>query len=78
MKTQKEIEKYAEKYADGYSLDEAHTSYISFIDGYTKCQQDNTDKKYTEEDLKKAYYRMETKFKSIPFEDFIQSLNKIK
>ena len=51
MKTKEEIEQLASKYADGYSSDEAHASYIAFIDGYTKCQEDMADKKYTEEDL---------------------------
>jgi hypothetical protein len=54
MKTKEEVEKLASKYADGYSSDEAHASYIAFIDGYTQCQEDMADKKYTEEDIKKA------------------------
>jgi hypothetical protein len=40
MKTKEEIEQLAEKYADGYSTEEAHASYIAFIDGYEKCQED--------------------------------------
>jgi hypothetical protein len=44
-------EEKAEKYADGYSTDEAHVSYIAFQDGYVKCQQDMVEK-YTEQDLK--------------------------
>jgi hypothetical protein len=41
MKTPEEVEKLASKYADGYSSDEAHASYIAFQDGYTQCQEDN-------------------------------------
>ncbi len=40
MKTKEEIEQLAERYADGYSTEEAHASYIAFQDGYTKCQED--------------------------------------
>jgi len=54
MKTKEEIEKLAEKYADGYSTDEAHASYIAFQDGYFKCQEDMANKKYTEEDIQKV------------------------
>jgi spore coat polysaccharide biosynthesis protein SpsF (cytidylyltransferase family) len=54
MKSKEEIEQLAERYADGYSTEEAHTSYIAFQDGYTKCQEDNADKKYTEEDIREA------------------------
>jgi spore coat polysaccharide biosynthesis protein SpsF (cytidylyltransferase family) len=54
MKSKEEIEQLAERYADGYSTEEAHASYIAFQDGYTKCQEDNADKKYTEEDIREA------------------------
>jgi len=54
MKTQEELEKLASKYADGYSSDEAHASYIAFIDGYTQCQEDMINRKYTEEDIREA------------------------
>ena len=40
MKSKEEIEKLAERYADGYSTEEAHASYIAFQDGYTQCQED--------------------------------------
>ena len=40
MKTKEQIEQLAERYADGYSTEEAHASYIAFQDGYTQCQQD--------------------------------------
>ena len=40
MKTKEEIEQLAER--------------IYFIDGYTQCQQDMADKKYTEEDIREA------------------------
>jgi hypothetical protein len=54
MKTPEEIEKWASKYADGYSTDEAHASYIAFIDGYTQCQQDNAHMQFTMHDMVKA------------------------
>jgi|LakMenE18May11ns_1017448.scaffolds.fasta_scaffold9153756_2 hypothetical protein len=40
MKSKEQIEQLAERYADGYSTEEAHASYIAFQDGYTQCQQD--------------------------------------
>jgi hypothetical protein len=47
MKTQEEIEIFAQlKY--GRCNEEIVDS---FCDGYTQCQQDNTEKKYTEEDM---------------------------
>jgi hypothetical protein len=58
MKTQQEIKKLATKnyrsngsgggqYTEG--LQEGRI--IGFIDGYTQCQEDLSDKKYTEEDM---------------------------
>jgi hypothetical protein len=29
---------------------------IGFIDGYTQCQEDNKDKKYTYEDMRRAFF----------------------
>ena len=50
----------------------------SFIHGYTQCQEDNMDKKYTEENIKQAIiYGMNTK--QIDWgmvDEFIKSLNK--
>jgi hypothetical protein len=47
MKTQEEIEQLAFKtYGEGFLKG-------SFIHGYTQCQE-NIDKKYTEEDVRKA------------------------
>ena len=40
MKSKEQIEQLAERYADGYSTEEAHASYIAFQDGYTQCQED--------------------------------------
>jgi hypothetical protein len=79
MKTQEEIEHLAEKYADGYSTEEAHASYIAFIDGYEKCKVDMANTMY---DLLAWYmsdkgeqYRNETLFVDV-VKDYINSLNK--
>ncbi len=60
MKTQEEIEQLAEKYATsiyGFS-NENHNKYedckMHCIEFYTQCQEDNADKKYTEEDIREA------------------------
>ena len=55
MKTKEEIEQLADIY--GTSKDAYDREYISivqrnsFIDGYTQCQEDMADKKYTDEDM---------------------------
>ena len=49
MKTQEEIEQLAEQYWDKQPYNED-----AYVVGYTQCQQDMVDKKYTEEDIKKA------------------------
>lgn len=49
--------------------------YDGFINGYTQCQQD-MDKKYTEEDMRKVFEYGKTLEPFDCFEDFIESLNK--
>jgi len=51
MKTQKEIEQLAYKYA---IIDFDDYAFSGYVQGYTQCQEDMGDKKYTEEDIKKA------------------------
>jgi hypothetical protein len=52
MKTKEEIEQLAtNKYGTSiYSIDEVE----AFKEGYTQCQEDMANKKYTEEDIRKA------------------------
>jgi len=47
MKTQEEIEKLAEQYWDKQPYNED-----AYVVGYTKCQEDMVDKKYTELQLR--------------------------
>jgi phage terminase large subunit-like protein len=47
MKTKQEIEQLAEQYWDKQPYNED-----AYFEGYTQCQEDNKDKKYTEEPLK--------------------------
>ena len=52
MKTQEEIDELYHKIWDDFSAkydDNLH--YHSFVEGYTQCQENMTDKKYTEEDM---------------------------
>jgi len=55
MKTKEEIKQLAKDFAD-----DAHGSPTAtflekgFINGYTQCQEDMADKKYTEADIRKA------------------------
>ena len=59
MKSKEEIEQIAKKqkgcskeYCD--SIDEQYGYLNGYIDGYTQCQEDMGDKKYTEEDIRKV------------------------
>ena len=63
MKTKEEIKQLAEteygtemgsiRGSNPYDLEADRKN--GFIKGYTQCQEDNKDKKYTEEDLKLAF-----------------------
>ena len=59
MKSKEEIEQLAEKeynYLTEYEQMHNQKTVVidSYILGYTQCQEDMADKKYTEEDIKKA------------------------
>jgi hypothetical protein len=72
MKTKEEIEQLAFKsYGDGFLKG-------SFIHGYTQCQKDMADKKYTEEDMLKSFWAgVDCEADNGKnFEQFINSLNK--
>lgn len=81
MKTKEEIEHLAEKYAFNRWGDETleKEAKFSYTYGYTQCQEDMADKKYTEEDLhtilrlRKEWYSHTDKN---VVRDFINSLNK--
>ena len=80
MKTKKEIEQLAKKqkgcskeYCD--SIDEQYGYLNGYIEGYTQCQEDMADKKYTEDDI---YMALEfgRSHSSMTDKQFIESLNK--
>jgi hypothetical protein len=51
MKTKEEIDELYQKLYT-ISIDgEDNLHYYSFVEGYTQCQEDMADKKYTEEDI---------------------------
>jgi hypothetical protein len=82
MKTQEEIEQLAELYTqDGIYLSESEKQQteIAYMTGYTQCQEDMADKKYTEEDIKKAIFLSSisnTDFIPDRCDEIINSLNK--
>ncbi len=85
MKTKEEIKQlafleYPRLINDPYNPMEDDNTYERqiWIDAYTKCQEDNKDKKYTEEDLRKAfYYGGKSAIDEYgSFETYINSLNK--
>lgn len=82
MKTQQEIEQLAEQYTqDGIYLSdsEKQQTEIAYMTGYTQCQEDMADKKYTEEDMLNCWNTVMvamTNKNPIFFKDYINSLNK--
>jgi len=84
MKTKEEIKQLAQEvhYVSQYHGLDANgcfNQYQGFIKGYTKCQEDMADKKYTKEDLENAFnsgrgYGVPDNIKD--FNSFINSLNK--
>jgi hypothetical protein len=85
MKTQEEIEQLAENlyfHVDGFE-EEISEGKRHYILGYTQCQEDMADKKYTEDDIKEtAYFFVSKKLAANQgildeeIQDFINSLNK--
>ena len=80
MKTRQEIERLAqEEYKDNLHNPFFTAAPMGYIKGYTQCQEDMADKKYTEEDLhtilrlRKEWYSHTDKN---VVRDFINSLNK--
>ncbi|MFY8165481.1 MAG: hypothetical protein ACOVJ8_02745 [Sediminibacterium sp.] len=82
MKNKEEIEQLANEWAvNNAEISFAENSSLNkgYIKGYTQCQEDMADKKYTEEDLhtilrlRKEWYSHTDKN---AVRDFIQSLNK--
>ena len=89
MKSKEEIEQLATKHAnlkpnfdraeEEYYNSGAINAYESFIKGYTQCQEDMADKKYTEEDVRKCWI-LATNYalnqSNINLRSFINLLNK--
>jgi hypothetical protein len=83
MKPKDEIENLANSWSDDYengaNRDIAKRSYIA---GYTQCQEDNKEKKYTEEDIINALHSVELKnnknYSKIyeGMKEYLHSLNK--
>jgi len=51
MKTQEEIETMAEKWFEVKNSERWGGEVLGYIEGYTQCQEDMVEKKYTEEDM---------------------------
>lgn len=85
MKTKEEIQQLAEQDFNDrqecghYELADLKSRdyyYDGFTNAYNQCQEDMVDKKYTEEDMLKAFEYGKTIEPFDCFEDFINSLNK--
>jgi len=86
MKTKDEIEQLANEWTNG--IDESYKVLLKevYIKGYTKCQEDMADKKYTKQDLINAIQygidleagNIKFDYKKYPdsFTQYIDSLNK--
>ena len=85
MKTKEEIQQLADQDFNDrqecghYELADLKSRdyyYDGFTNAYNQCQEDMVDKKYTEEDMLKAFEYGKTIEPFDCFEDFINSLNK--
>lgn len=86
MKTPEEIEKlalliYPEVDSDATLNFLRQDARMTWVKGYIQCQQDNVNKKYTEEDIRKAFFNggidlASNQSDDIQFNEFIKSLNK--
>ena len=75
MKTKEEIEQLAKEwFLNDKSL--AYGEEFGFIQGYTQCQEDNADKKYTERQLRDAMEGAMVFNKIKQITEYIISLNK--
>ena len=79
MKSKEEIDELYHKLFDNFMDGEDDLHYYSFVEGYTQCQEDMADKRYTKEDLENAFnsgkgYGVPDNIKD--FNSFINSLNK--
>ncbi len=78
MKSKEEIEQLAEKNYTQITLSQR----TAFVFGYTQCQEDMDDKKYTLDDMKKCWDACKVFIRPISegyapnFNEFINSLNK--
>lgn len=83
MRTTEEIEKLAKKeYNYLTEYEQMHNQKIvvidAYIDGYTQCQKDMADKKYTEAQMKACFYHNCIDNAKAMFEDYLKEyvLNK--
>ena len=86
MKSKEEIEKSANEFSKDYIkttnnsiLQSSFKLEVGYIKGYTQCQEDMVDKKYTEKDMLKLWNTVMvamTNKNPIFFKDYINSLNK--
>jgi hypothetical protein len=86
MKTKEEIEQLAKKMFDDIdkptrSGKDKHSYLVGVQEGYTQCQEDMADKKYTLRDIEKAFLggcRSEKRFsrRIDELDKYINSLNK--
>jgi hypothetical protein len=77
MKTQKEIVIQAKEYAESIGNEDGTSAY-DYVTGYTQCQEDMADKKYTEEDLMNAFNAgINNDYGNGPsFDQWLKTLNK--
>ena len=79
MKSKEEIEQLANEYAKQFDYAEDSSPFLDYIEGYTQCQEDMADKKYTEEDMLNCWNTLMVAMTSknpVFFKDYINSLNK--
>jgi len=77
MKSKEEIVIQAKEYAESIGNEDGTSAY-DYVMGYTQCQEDMADKKYTEEDLMSAFNAgINNDYGNGPsFDKWLNSLNK--
>ena len=73
MKTPEEIEQLAKKQKDDTNTFDEQYGYLNgYIEGYSQCQEDMADKKYTKAQMKACFYHNCIDNAKVIFDDYLK------
>jgi hypothetical protein len=73
MKTPEEIEQLAKKQKDDTNTFDEQYGYLNgYIEGYSQCQEDMADKKYTKAQMKACFYHNCVDNAKVIFDDYLK------